>query len=414
MKILAVGELFPWPAEGGGLMRLAGWVEALARTGDVDLFCLYDPELPRDVPATVPIARVGTVPRPKRGPTWRWRTRWLTHRGMPLRVAMVDGERAPRRAFDSWVADGYDLVWFNTAELYHLLGRPDLGPTIVDLDNLESEKERQRGQHLREAAAGGGPVAVLRSRLAALQATIDARDWDRFQRGVAAQVDRVALCSRTDVGRSGLANAEVVENSFRRPEHPLGRVDVADPPVILFQGTLNYQPNVDAAAWLVDDLAPRIRTLVPDAQVRLVGQTVPRVNRMDDPPAVTVLGRSPDMAPELARADIAVVPLLVGSGTRLKILESFAHRIPVVSTIIGADGLDVVDGVHLLLADDPDAFARACHRLLTEPDLRVRLAVAAEALFLERYESSTAQQHLEALVRDVATTGGRHGAGRRP
>ncbi len=98
----------------------------------------------------------------------------------------------------------------------------------------------------------------------------------------------------------------------------------------------------------------------------------------------------------------------------MKILESFAHRIPVVSTIIGADGLDVVDGVHLLLADDPDAFARACHRLLTEPDLRVRLAVAAEALFLERYESSTAQQHLEALVRDVATTGGRHGAGRRP
>ena len=115
---------------------------------------------------------------------------------------------------------------------------------------------------------------------------------------------------------------------------------------------------------------------------------MPGVQRQHRPPAVTVVGTVPAMEPELARADVAVVPIRYGSGTRLKILESFAHRVPVVSTTIGAEGLEVVDGVHLLLADDPDAFAAACQRLLTEPDLRKRLVDAAEELYRERFERS--------------------------
>ena len=99
------------------------------------------------------------------------------------------------------------------------------------------------------------------------------------------------------------------------------------------------------------------------------------------------------MEPELARADLAVVPLRIGSGTRLKILESFAHRIPVVSTTIGADGLDVEDGVHLLLADRPEEFAQ---RLPTTHSRTGRspggCVDAAERRYLERYEWSTAKR----------------------
>ena len=109
------------------------------------------------------------------------------------------------------------------------------------------------------------------------------------------------------------------------------------------------------------------------------------------------------MEPELARADIAVVPLRMGSGTRLKILESFAHRIPVVSTTIGADGLDVQDGVHLLLADRPDEFARACRRLIEDRALARRLVDAAEQRFLDRYEWSNAKDRIQKLVCDVAS-----------
>ena len=202
------------------------------------------------------------------------------------------------------------------------------------------------------------------------QTRLNARDWRQFQRSVASDVDRVVLCSDLDAVRSGLANVVVVPNTYERPERPVGHVEVGQPSVVLFQATFDYAPNVDAAEWLVAEVAPRLRARLPDVEVRLVGTPVPGVQRQHRPPAITVVGMVPAMEPELSRADIAVVPIRYGSGTRLKILESFAHRVPVVSTTIGAEGLGVVDGVHLLLADDPDSFAAACERLLTEPDLR--------------------------------------------
>ena len=145
---------------------------------------------------------------------------------------------------------------------------------------------------------------------------------------------------------------------------------------------------------------------LPGAQIRLVGTTSPEVEKRHRPPSVIVAGRVPEMEPELARADIAVVPLRVGSGTRLKILESFAHRIPVVSTTIGADGLDVENGVHLLLADRPDEFAHACRRLIEDQALALRLVDAAEQLYLERYEWSTTKSRIQQLVRDLAESKG--------
>ena len=182
----------------------------------------------------------------------------------------------------------------------------------------------------------------------------------------------------------------------------LGRREVGTPPTILFQGSLHYGPNIDAVDWLIDDVAPYLWEYLPGAQIRLVGTTTPRVETRHRPPAVVVAGRVPDMEPELARADIAVVPLRIGSGTRVKILESFAHRIPVVSTTIGADGLDVEDGVHLLLADRPEEFARACRRLIEDQALARRLVSAAEQRYLERYEWTAAKHRVQQLVRNVA------------
>jgi glycosyltransferase involved in cell wall biosynthesis len=111
------------------------------------------------------------------------------------------------------------------------------------------------------------------------------------------------------------------------------------------------------------------------------------------------------MEPELARADLAVVPLRSGSGTRLKILESFAHRLPVVSTTLGAEGLDVEDGVHLLVADDAGGFAAACERLLTDDDLRVRIADAAEQHFLDHFDWPVVAERIRTLALDTSGTG---------
>ena len=174
------------------------------------------------------------------------------------------------------------------------------------------------------------------------------------------------------------------------PEHlPAAGTDqdhesVGDPPTILLQGSLHYGPNMDAVEWLLGKSHLHCGQRSPGPRSGWSATPCPGSGAGTARRPVTVVGSVPDMEPELARADIAVVPLRIGSGTRLKILESFAHRVPVVSTTIGADGLDVRDGVHLLLADTAEDFASACQRLLVDVDLRKRLMDAAESLYLRQ------------------------------
>jgi glycosyltransferase involved in cell wall biosynthesis len=99
---------------------------------------------------------------------------------------------------------------------------------------------------------------------------------------------------------------------------------------------------------------------------------------------------------------VVVVPVRYGSGTRLKILEAFAHRVPVVSTSLGAEGLGTQDGVHLLIGDTVPALASACARLLQDPLLRRSIADNAHALFLDRYRSEAIEEEVEKVAREAA------------
>ena len=131
----------------------------------------------------------------------------------------------------------------------------------------------------------------------------------------------------------------MIPNTYPRPTRPVGDPAADRPPVVLFQGNLGYPPNIDAAQWLATAIAPLIRAAVPATEVRLVGRPGTNVTELHRPGVVTVVGEVPSMEEELARATVAVVPVRYGSGTRVKILESFAHRVPVVSTTLGAGGL---------------------------------------------------------------------------
>ncbi len=413
MKILLAAEDFPWPSTGGGLIRLAKVIEAVSELGEMDLFTLYDPTRTDPVlPPDLPVSRLLTVKYPASSRQRRWRTDWLTQRGLPMEVVMRGADHSPRDAFESWASDRYDLAWFSTAAVFEWMGRPRLGPTIIDLMDLEDVKARQRSTLLRAAPTAPGVSSRVRQMAASLQARKNAGDWTGFQRSVAGDVDRVVLCSDTDVGRSRIPNAVAVPNAYPKPARSVGHLQPLDPPTILLQGSLNYPPNMDAVDWLIDEVEPLLRAKIPEARIRLVGKPTPGVERRDRPPDVTVVGRVPAMEPELARADIAVVPLRIGSGTRLKILESFAHRLPVVSTTLGADGLDVEDGVHLLIADGAADFAEACQRLLTDVDLRSRLVDAAEELYLGRYEWAAAKLRVQQLAGEVAGTPEAIGPGR--
>jgi len=311
---------------------------------------------------------------------------------------------AAKAEFEKWVGDQYDFVWFSKVRTYVLLGQPKLGPTVIDFDDLEDQKLLARVDATNSAdrftisgfVHGAGARAQTR---------LNARRWAKLQTGVARAAGRVVVCSDLDRQRLGSANAAVVPNGYDATDVPAGRSTVGDPPVLLLQGSLSYGPNADAARWLVTEILPHIQVRCPGVRVRLVGEPHGGVTPLHAPPVVTVVGRVATMEDELARADLVVVPIRYGSGTRIKILEAFAHRIPVVSTTIGAEGLEVRADVHFLMADDADGLARACVRLLEDRELRARVVDEAHSLFLARYQWSTARDLIQGLALELAGSG---------
>jgi len=158
----------------------------------------------------------------------------------------------------------------------------------------------------------------------------------------------------------------------------------ANSPELLFIGDLGYGPNKDAAESFAEEVLPRVRKLVPDAIFRVVGKDPsPALAAMD---GVEVTGFVDAVHPELARARAFVCPIRYGSGTRLKILEAFAAGLPVVSTSLGAEGIEYVDGEHLMIADTPEDQAGAILDLLGDDELARRLGRSGRGLAIERYD----------------------------
>lgn len=158
------------------------------------------------------------------------------------------------------------------------------------------------------------------------------------------------------------------------------------PHQIIFTGTMDYYPNIDAVLSFAYLCWPRIRTEVPDATWLIVGRNPsPDVRRLKMLPGVTVVGSVPDIRPYLASSAVALAPLHVGSGTRLKILEALAMGKAVVSTSPGYEGLALVPDQHLLVVDQHNAFAESVIELLHNPERRAELGKAGRALVETQY-----------------------------
>jgi len=405
VRILAVMPAFPWPEVTGGRMRLANTLRGLARLGSVELFVMTGSHEwnVREAPPAGEVSRLEVVVKPPSRFVGLRRARWLIAGRVPSAFVGRDYERV-RRQFQSWSSRHYDLVWISGAECYLPLRGLIHGPTIVDLDNLEDYKIARRpvasGQLTREFRHAHR--AAVRGVLARASARRDARLWRELQAEIAARTDAVVVCSELDRARLGARNGFVIPNGYAYQERPLGRVSVGHPPVVSFVGFLPYLPNVDAAQYLVRAIAPLIRARLPQVQLRLVGRADQRVLRLADPPRVVVTGAVEDLATELRIADLIAVPIRFGGGTRIKILEAFAHRIPVVATPQGVEGIDARDGREILIRESPESFADACVRLLTDERLRRAVADAAHALFAEKYRWDRIHDQIAALGLQVA------------
>ncbi len=409
MRTLVIAGDYPWPEVIGPRIRLSMVLRALRRCGDVELFSVIsrfrgdveppDPELGLDR-----VTVVGFDNRPPRGLSV---LRSAVRPGLPLGLP-IGGRPAAVAGLARAASGRYDLVWVFGARPWVLCDQPRLAPTVLDLDDLEDEKIAARLAVPAEDDHGGPVVERLRRFGAELVGREEIRRWRRLHRRADHRVDAVTVCSPLDARRAearGLARVTVVPNGYRPVDEPLGRVAVGDPPTVLFQGLLRYPANIEAARWLVRDVMPRLRRQLPEVRLRLVGDPAATVEALDDRPAVTVVGPVPDMADELVQADVVVVPVRYGSGTRIKILESFAHRIPVASTTVGAEGLEVEDGAELLIGDTADALAAALARLLTDEGIRRALTERAHRRYLDRYRSDVVEAQIAELATRVA--GGR-------
>lgn len=144
----------------------------------------------------------------------------------------------------------------------------------------------------------------------------------------------------------------------------------ATEPTVIFCGAMDYSPNVDALRWFFESIHDKLLQLCPEIRILIVGKNpIAEVKAYASRPGVTVTGGVPDVRPYYRRAWLQMVPLRIGGGTRLKIVESLAIGTPVVSTSIGAQGLELKHGENILLADDPDSFAGGISKALSDPSL---------------------------------------------
>jgi glycosyltransferase involved in cell wall biosynthesis len=170
---------------------------------------------------------------------------------------------------------------------------------------------------------------------------------------------------------------------------------------VVLLGSLDWSPNRDAAEWFAMEIWPLVREEIPGARCTIAGSRPPKNLLTNAPAGVTLAGFVEDLDALYAEADVMAVPLRVGGGMRIKLLEYFARGKAVVSTRIGAEGNDAVDGEHILLADDAADFAAAVVRLLRDADLARDIGSAARALAVEKYSWECVAELFECAYRDA-------------
>jgi glycosyltransferase involved in cell wall biosynthesis len=256
--------------------------------------------------------------------------------------------------------------------------RPHCDVLVLDLHNIESRLARTH------AEATPGLVGIAGRRFASAYASLE-REW-------IPKFDHVLVASEDDRKRVEHPSVCVFPNAL--PE--LARPNVPEEGGIVFSGNLEYHPNVEAVRWFRAHVWPRVRNAT---EWRIIGRNPAAIREIaSGDPRIKLIGPVDDAVVELARASVAIVPLLSGSGTRFKILEAWAAGRAVVSSSIGAEGLNARDGEHLLIADTAEEFAAALGHLLKDPAQRAALGDAGRGLYLERFTWASAWKALDQLL----------------
>lgn len=379
MQVAFVTPYLPWPADTGGKLRSFYLIKGLAESSTVDLFTFrHSPILQETGPLgslcrSVDVTQIDLDPGAMRFVRSVVSELPRSVRFFQTPQSLHDVRRKLMRGYDLIVCDEIVVspyVW-NIAGSDHV-------PRIVN---------RQKIDYLHYAE-------MAQSRPLGREKVLDQMEARRLRRFEDAEMPKfrgAVVCSPGDrseaINQMGAAHApiEIIVNGadteFYRPERS---PDLH--PTVLLLGTMHYYPNVDAVLHYVQTMHEALRAAIPDLRVLIVGhRPPPEIEALGSLPGVTVTGSVPDIRPYMARSWIQLVPLRLGGGTRLKIVESMAAGLPVVTTTVGAQGLTVVDGEHVMLADEPADFVRKAAQLLSSPDAGAAMARNARQFVEDHY-----------------------------
>ncbi len=376
-------------------MRAYHLLDRMRRRHSVTLACFYRNREEREglqwlaekgwdvVP--VPFARPGLL-QPK---TWGSLARYLRARVGQLPAGVVHWQQGAMRRSLSRLWEEADVVEASNSYLAPYLGsQPSRFVRVATALDVFSVTLSRRLVLPGASAAAHGTSRELRR-------------YRSFESQIGRWADTVIAMSEAD--RSALKvldsslPVEVIPNGVDTGALVPGEVRESGRQV-LFVGSPDHPPNVDAACWLLEEIWPLVLQAMPDARLTLVNMDTNLVRKMSAGLAgIHLTGRVPDVVPYYREADLCLVPLRIGSGTRLKILEAMALGLPVLSTTIGVEGLAVTDGQELIIRDSGDSLAQASVELLGDTNRRRSLSVAARVQVMRRYDWEQIVNELDTL-----------------
>lgn len=379
MKVLMLTPQLPYPPRKGTARRNWHLLRALARHHQVHLLSFLEPGQSQEEAAPLKelCHRLEVVPAPPPRPRRR-RLATLFASSVPDLARRLSSAAFAELLRLMLTQEGYDAIQVEGLELgeYLLLaalrGRARL---VFDEHNAEYRLQ-DRAAELVESGLWG-MAARFYSRLQAQRLRrYEAQVLKTAHRVIAvSEADRAAILSLApNLDIAVVPNGVDIAYFGAIPWQGRGSRN------LVFTGSMDFRPNVDAMVWFCRHILPLIRQEEPQARLVIVGRRPPEAVRRLASAAVVVTGEVEDVRPYLAQAAVFGVPLRFGGGTRFKVLEALAARVPVVSTTLGAEGIGVTHGRELLLADDPPAFAQAVLRLLREPELAEELREAGAVL----------------------------------
>lgn len=386
MKVLFLSQVVPYPPHGGVLQRGYNLLRELGRQASVRLLAFVHPDvLPTDDLVQESRAALGTFCESvEYFPLWPKAS--AAHKAAALAVSAASS--APfsviahrSAAFQTRVTEllrtvPFDLIHADTLALDQFVGANGSVPSVVTHHNIESALMERRAQVETRWLAKrflAREAAKLRSYERAASPAFDVNIVVslRDESALSAMVPGI----RTAVVPNG------VDTEYFQPDAS------QESPALVYTGGMNMFANRDAVMWFLDEIWPLVHARVPDVRFFAVGQDPPKelAAFAARDPRVVVTGYVSDIRPFVRQSAVYVVPLRVGGGTRLKVLDAMAMGKALVSTSIGCEGLDVRHDEHLLIADTPEDFARATIGLLGDPRRRLELGRAARSVVERLY-----------------------------